>query len=241
MWLGGGGSAQQFHIARLHIRGSVPSPMESFRSWLENQWELLLWNIFHRREKQPQKQPLRAALGCKMNCKQLVLLCLLYKCLSDETQAIMEACFVVPAVWLSLGRLAALPVTFLFKRKGSTSILAGSYWPLICWGIHPKGVLSISTFQQGLHFSEMSIPLRNSNKWMTGVCISSSTVTIAILPSYLGPFLQFQKAVWYLERRNLVFMSLLQHGVPGAEKPFESTTCPSTAKPGHDTGSLARI
>lgn len=45
---------------------------------------------------QPQEQALRAALGCKMNCKQLLLLCLPYKCLSDESQAIMEGCSVVP-------------------------------------------------------------------------------------------------------------------------------------------------
>lgn len=185
---------------------------------------------FSLKGEQPQKQPLWVALGCKMNCKQLLLLCLLYKCLNDETRAIMEGCFVVPASCLSLGWLAALPVTSLFKWKGSTSILAGFSWPLICWGVHPEGVLSISTFQWQLHFSEMGIPLRNYNKWMIGVCISCSSVTIAILPSYLGPFLWFQKAVWYLESRYLVFTSLLQHGVPSAERHFDSTTCPSTAK-----------
>lgn len=166
-----------------------------------------------------------------MNCKQLLLLCLLYKCSGDETGAITEGCFVVPASWLSLGRLAALPVTSLFKRKGSTSMLVGSYWPLICGGSHPEGVLSISTFQGWLHFSEMNILLRIYTKWMIGVCLSCSSVTIAILPSYVGSFLWFQKAVWYLERRNLAVMSLLQPSVPGAEKPFDGTTSPSTAKP----------
>lgn len=79
---------------------------------------------FSLKGEQPQEQALRAALGCKMNCKQLLLLCLLYKCLSDETQAIMEGCSVVPASWLSLGRLAALPVTSLFQRTGPTFVLA---------------------------------------------------------------------------------------------------------------------
>lgn len=139
------------------------------------------------------------------------------------------------------GMISSSTCHLFIQQKGSTPILAGSYWPLICWGIHPEGVLSISTFQWWLHFSEMSIPLRNDKKWMIGVCISCSSATIAILPSYLSPFLWLQKAVWYLERRNLVLTSLLQHGVPSAETHFDSTACPSTAKPRHNTGCLARI
>lgn len=58
---------------------------------------------FSLKGKQPQEQALRAALGCKMNYKQLLLLCLPYKCLRDETQAITESFSVVPVSWLSLG------------------------------------------------------------------------------------------------------------------------------------------
>ncbi|KAL9854586.1 uncharacterized protein GJ701_003901 isoform 1-T1 [Geothlypis trichas] len=43
------------------------------------------------------------------------------------------------------------------------------------------------------------------------------------------------------ERRNLILMSLFQDGVPGAEKVFDSATCPSTSKAQHNITSLAHI
>lgn len=118
---------------------------------------------FSLKGEQPQEQALRAALGCKMNCKQLLLLCLLYKCLSDETWAIMEGCSEVPASWLSLAWLTALPVTSLFQWTGPTLVLADPHWSFICWRMHPEEVLSVPTFQWWQHYSAMSIhPLE---KW----------------------------------------------------------------------------
>lgn len=115
MWLGGGGSAQQFHIARLHVQGQCTITDGVISVLTGNPVGITALERFPLKGEQPQEQPLRVALGCKMNCKQLLVLCFLYKCLSGETQAIMEGCFMVPASWLSLGRSAALPVTSSFK------------------------------------------------------------------------------------------------------------------------------
>lgn len=172
-----------------------------------------------------------------MNYKQLLLLCLPYKCLRDETQAITESFSVVPVSWLSLGWLTALPVTSLFQWMGPTLVLAEPQWPLICYRMYPEEVLSIPTFHWWQHFFEISIPSRRQLR-MIGICIFCCIVTVFILSSHLGVP---EGSLISGERRNLILMSLFQDDVPGAEKVFDSATCPSTSKAQHNITSLAHI
>lgn len=157
---------------------------------------------FSLKGEQPQEQALRAALGCKMNCKQLLLLCLPYKCLSEETQAIMEGCSVVPANWLSPGWITALPVTSLFQWMGPTlwgsgrSPLTHNLLQEASWGGAEDPHLPVMT---ALLWNQC--PLEKQQQMVIGICSFFSTVTIFILPSYLD-FESFQKAVWYLEREG---------------------------------------
>lgn len=68
------------------------------------------------------------------------------------------------------GVINSSAVTSLFQRRGPlcggpSGVLADPNWPIICCRRYPEAVLSIPTFQWWQHFSEISVPLRNSNKW----------------------------------------------------------------------------
>lgn len=108
---------------------------------------------FFIQQKAAWKQPVWVAVECKMNCKQLLLLCFLYRCSSDEFHAIIiKHCLVVPAR-LSLGWLAALPVA----HSGEGAILILFAVVLMIPSYVGKGQLSRDAKHLQLPFTSESL------------------------------------------------------------------------------------